>query len=192
MKAYHFICGKLKLTETTAGAKLTGSKVVLSRVVSSTTMNRLVTSFLIPLVLVSQNFCTAHSHVGTSVFEPDGHSERPHIHWDNGTHYDDHYDEDHEWHVGHKGIDSHDDCCSVIIEEHPADHDSGAFYVSDSPLFNDSISAKVDALSLSYSCQLYDASITDVGLRPRIEGGLPPPLRDLTCPLYLRILSIRL
>ncbi len=180
----------LELTETIARPKLTYCRSL--PVVSQNAMNRIVSSLLIPLMLVSQSFCAAHSHVGTSVVEPDGHSATLHFHWDITAHHDDHDDEGHEWHLESEAVDSHDDCSLAIIEEHPVDHDSDAIYVSNSPLFNDSTSAKVDVLKLSNGCTFCDAFVPEAGLDLRIEGGLPPPLRDLSCPLYLRILSIRI
>ena len=148
-------------------------------------MHRIVCSLLIPLVLVSQSFCATHSHVGTSVVEPEGHSERPHIHLRSGTHHD------HDRQGQHEEGESHEKYSAVISDHVPVDHDSDAFYVSETQLLSNTMAAKVAKPELSLICVVYDESAAIAGWRLSIGGGLPPPLRDLTCPLYLRILSIR-
>ena len=149
-------------------------------------MQRIVSSLLIPLVLVSHGFCAAHSHVGTSVVEPEGHSARPHIHLQSGTH---HHDDD--LHREHDGADSHEEYPALMFEEGPLDHDSDALYIAERQLFNDAKPGTISKAELSFGGVVCDESATIAGLRICIKRGLPPPLRDLKCPLYLRILSVR-
>ncbi len=148
-------------------------------------MYRIVSSLLMPLVLVSPSFCAAHSHVGTSVVEEHGHSARPHVHIDAGNHHDHHpHDED-------SGHDSHEGSPTVRTEQGPIDHDSDALYLSDSQLFNGAKLAEVAEPEISEAHVVYDDSATIAGLRLCLERDLPPPLGGLKCPLYLLTLSIR-
>ena len=144
-------------------------------------MQQIVSALLIPLVLVSQGLCTPHSHVGTSVVEPEGHSARLHVHFGSGTDDDVHYS-----HIEHDGHDEH-----PSHEDGPLDHDSDAFYVVDTQIVNDAKPAAISNAELSFVCWVFDESATIAGLRLCMNGGLPPPRRGLKCPLYLRILSIR-
>lgn len=70
------------------------------------------------------------------------------------------------------------------------DHDSDALNISEAQLFKHANLAKVAKAELSIACEIYDDSASIAQLRLCI-GRSSPPLRDLKCPLYLRILSIR-
>ena len=147
-------------------------------------MHRIVSSLLILLVLVSQSFCAAHSHVGMSVAEPEEHSTRPHVHLHSGKHH-------HGQHSHRKHEDSREESLAIQSGNGPVDHDSNALYFSETTLVNDAKSVEVTDAELSVACVFYDESCRVAGLCFSIECNLPPPLSGLKCPLYLQTLSIR-
>jgi hypothetical protein len=139
-------------------------------------MNQAVSTILIPLLLVSQSLCfVPHSHVGTSVNEPDGHSARPHVHLHHADHHDDHDD-------GNESQSSPD-------EQFP-DHDSDAVYAGDIQLLNDVKIAKVAKPELSLACFIGNDLATGT-LYQRCNEYHLPPILHLKCPIYLQLLSIR-
>ena len=149
-------------------------------------MRRIVSLLLILLVLVSQSFCAVHSHAGTSVVEPKGHSARPHVHLHGGKHHHGQHS-----HRDHDEDGSREESPTTPSEQGPVDHDSDALYISETQLFNDATWEKVAKSELSVACEFYDESSTIVGLRLCFRRNSPPPLSGLKCPLYLRTLSIR-
>jgi hypothetical protein len=137
-------------------------------------MNQVVSTILIPLLLVSQSLCSVpHSHVGSSVCEPDGHSARPHFH----LHHADHHDDGNE--------------PPFSRDEPSPEHDSDALYASDIQLLNDGNVVRVADAELSVACCICNDLATGT-LCQRSNGyQLPPLLLHLQCPTYLQLLSIR-
>lgn len=92
-------------------------------------MYRCVSLILIPMFLLGHGL--PHSHTGSSVVEPNGHSLRPHVHVFSGHHHS-HDDEEH-------GDEEHSDSrldaklaatgASAYLTV-PSDHDSDAIYCS--------------------------------------------------------------
>ncbi|MFK7777434.1 MAG: hypothetical protein QM501_04850 [Gimesia sp.] len=149
-------------------------------------MQRFVSLLLILLVLASQGFCVAHSHAGTSVVDSEGHSVRPHVHIFGGKHHSQHS------HPKHKGNDSSEESLAVLSERGPVDHDSDAFYSSETQFFHDVNSVKLTRANLSVACVLCDElTTTIIRLCVDLERNMPHPLSNLKCPLYLQTLSIR-
>lgn len=147
-------------------------------------MYRVVSSLLILLVLASQSFCAAHSHIGTSVVEPEEHSTRPHVHLHGGKHH-------HGQHSHRKHEDSREESLAIQSGNGLVDHDSNALYFPETTLVNDVNTVKLSNTESSVACVIYDESTVIVSSRIGLEGNLPPPLSGLKCPLYLRTLSIR-
>ncbi len=146
-------------------------------------MRPILSSLLIPLVLISQSFCAAHSHAGTPVIEPEGHSARPHIHLHGGNHH-------HHSHGDHHRHDPGENPSSLPGEHVPLDHGSDAVYIAETQLFNDAKPAKV-AKAEWIVYVVADEADAIAELHFYVESDLPPPLRRLKCPIYLRTLSIR-
>ena len=145
-------------------------------------MNRVVSTILIPLLLVSQSlFSVPHSHAETSVVEPDGHAARPHVHFH-------HHDSDHHHHGHHDG----DESPSSPNEQTPG-HDSDAVYAGDIQLLNDGKVAKVTKAKLSVMSMVCNESATVAALRFRtrlsFQHSSQPVLRP-NCALFLQQLSI--
>ncbi len=136
-------------------------------------MNRAVSTILILLLLVSQSlFSAPHSHAGTSVVEPDGHSSRPHVHLNGSENH-------HE-----------DDDSPSSPSEHSPDHDSDAVYAGDIQLRNDGQVVEVAQAELSGLCSICDDSMTSAVSRLCTRHHSPPRLRSKCAP-YLQLLSIR-
>ncbi len=146
-------------------------------------MQRIVSTVLIPLLLVSQGlFSAAHSHARTSDGESDAHAASPHIHLHAAGHH----------HRHHQTGDEHDsDSGSPSLPVGQSqDHDSDAVYVGEIQLLNNVKVAKVAKAELSVACMKYGVAATVM------RSGLPTRqtaswvLRPL-CALYLQTLSIR-
>lgn len=149
-------------------------------------MQRFVSLLLIVLLLVSQGFCVAHSHAGTSVVDSEKHSARPHVHIFGDKHHGQHS------HTKHKGNDSSEESLAVLSEHAPVDHDSDALYSSETQFLNDANPVKLTRTNLSVACVFCDVLMTTtIRLCVGLERNLPPPLSDLKCPLYLQTRSIR-
>ena len=139
-------------------------------------MNQAVSTILILLLLVSQSLCSVpHSHVGTSVCEPDGHAARPHVHLHHAVHHG-HHNQGHEQ--------------DSAPEEQLPDHDSDAVYADVIQLLNDVNVTKVAKAELSALCSLCDEPSTTLVLRFSTRHH-PPPLLHSKCALFLQLLSIR-
>ncbi|MBL4885814.1 MAG: hypothetical protein JKY95_14945 [Planctomycetaceae bacterium] len=149
-------------------------------------MQRSVSRLLILLVLVGQSFCAAHSHAGTSVVEPEGHSARPHVHLHGVKHHCGQTS-----HRGHDGDGSREESLATPPDQEPVDHDSDALYISEAQLFHDTTRGQDVEVDLSVAGMVYDVSSTLVELRLCVERNSPPLLSGLKCPLYLQTLSIR-
>ena len=151
-------------------------------------MQRIVSLILMTLLLVGQTFCAAHTHAGSGVAEPDGHTERPHIHV--GQHRHHHHGHDHE---GEKP-----DRQSPRIppedlppEDLPVDHDSDAIYGSPNQLFRDVRTTTVDVSKLALGSMSESDPVSIPNPRPGATRGSLHSAGSLKCPLYLWTLSIR-
>lgn len=151
-------------------------------------MNRVVSTILIPLLLMSQNlFSVPHSHAGTSIVEPDGHTARPHVHVH--IHVHDHHHSDHH-HANDEGERPED---SPL--DHVPDHESDAFYASDVQLLNDGRVAKIAKAELATDCVVC-AQSQNLVLILNSRCGLLAELTSAAlmrpkCALFLQLLSIR-
>ncbi len=146
-------------------------------------MQRVVSTLLIPLLLVSQGlFSAVHSHAAPSNGEPDAHTARPHVHLHGAGHH----------HGHHETGDEHDfDSGSPKMPVGESqDHGSDAIYVGEIQLLNNVKVAKVPNAELSVACINYGdaATVMSSGLSTRqpASRGLRP-----SCALYLQTLSIR-
>lgn len=139
-------------------------------------MKRTIASFLIPIVLVSQSlFSVAHSHAGTPVVEPEGHSSRPHIHLGDSDHHH-----------------SHDESARPAepTEGHIPDHDSDAVYTGDIPLLT---GQRINEIHRVEFGNVDSVLVGSAGLRTtRVPARHPlPPLQRPNCARFLQLLSIR-
>ncbi|MGB7324810.1 MAG: hypothetical protein WBD31_08050 [Rubripirellula sp.] len=149
-------------------------------------MNRFVSLLLIPMFMLGH--ALPHSHAGTAVVEPDGHSLRPHIHVSGGHHHD-HDDHDHGHH--HAGDPSQTECpedagTNSLLA--PTDHDSDAIYLVDSDwTMSRTVAApRVDLVTGAWSMPA--PSVT----RAQLRVGDDPPDRYAGLPIYLLTASLRL
>jgi hypothetical protein len=143
-------------------------------------MNRPISTILIPMLLVSQSlFSVPHSHAGSSVVEPDGHADRPHIHLHQHAH------DDHQHGPGEREPES--DQAPV---NHGPEHDSDAFFAGDSQLLNDGSTAEIPESTLTAVCQPSDDTASVTATRRFTGWTSTGPLRPKSA-LYLQLLSIR-
>jgi len=151
-------------------------------------MNRFVSLLLIPMFMLGH--ALPHSHAGTGVVEPDGHSLRSHIHVSGGHHHD-HDDDGHDHH--HAGDPSQperseDAGANTLLV--PIDHDSDAVYLVDSDwtLSRTVAAPRVDLVTVAWSSPA--PSINRVGRLVCRFGD--PPDRYAGLPIYLLTASLRL
>lgn len=145
-------------------------------------MHRLISALLIPLLLVSQSVCfVSHSHAGTSVSEPHGHAVRPHFHIGSAHH--------------HHHVCRHCDASEgEQVPEAPADHDSDAVYASDVHLVASGKSLKIAGPDCESSVVLIECGVssTTAATLIRLCAELRLSLfQRQKCALYLQHLSIR-
>lgn len=144
---------------------------------------RALPSLLIPLMLISQCVISVpHSHAGTSVAEPNGHSARPHFHVHKHSH-----DGDHGGHHEHES----DSEFPLAPLGDGQDHDSDAVYGADVWLKVSTNSTELSEPELSVTCgEISDSTAKSLLLRCHIHG--PPRQQGLQkCPVFLWTLSIR-
>lgn len=140
-------------------------------------MNRAVSSILILLLLVSQSvFAVPHSHAGSLIGEPEGHSDRLHFHL-------------HDGHTHHGQHDDHDSLPSTS-QQH-SDHDSTAVYTGDEQLFRDGEIVRITGVDfcVAWLCEDISQAITVPGCFPWQHRQTVAPRPH--CALYLQFLSIR-
>lgn len=141
-------------------------------------MTQVVSSILIPLLLLSQSlFSVPHSHAGSSIVEPDGHDARPHVHLHD---------------VHHHG-DQESGSETQSSSEQSSDHDSDAIYGGDDQLLHKGNAAKVAKPELKALYFVGDSLPANFSLgsgQLRTELTVPLLLRP-KCALYLQLLSIR-
>lgn len=161
-------------------------------------MYRIVSLLLIPLVLASQAFCAAHSHLGTAVVEPVGHANRPHVHIADSSGHHRHHDSKHSHHhedADHHRADDPQDEPQATAFESPDDHDASAVYFPASVTARSDRQAKVELSAKQWTAV---PLLSAIGLlevaqaRLASQQCLPPPFLDSHCPLYLRNLSLRI
>lgn len=141
-----------------------------------------VTALLLALVLPVQGMAILHSHAAAGTPEPDGHAARPHFHVGCCEHNHHH---GHECHHQHAATPESQTPCD------PPSHDDSAVYVGDEVALHSTVKVELrtqyvialvaDSFVLS---QLADLSSLAPSDRPPDPGG--------GCPLYLRVLSLRI
>ena len=142
-------------------------------------MNCVISTILIPLLLVSQSLCAVpHSHAGGSIAEPVGHAVRPHVHLHGADHHHGHHE-------------NGDETPSSTGEQGP-DHDSDAVYTGDDQLLHDGRVTKVagDVLTGLYVvCDKSEASIAMC--RQCMQFSSPSRMLRPKSALYVQLRSIR-
>jgi hypothetical protein len=151
-------------------------------------MNRLVSLLLIPIFMLGHEL--PHSHAGTGVVEPEGHSLRPHVHV-SVDHDHDHDDDGHKHH--HTGSQSEPDSSETATTATlsvPTDHDSDAVYFVDIDWTASRTVAgpQIDTTTLVWT-SLAPSDKRDRRLGCRI---VDPPDRYAGLPIYLLTASLRL
>ncbi|EMI57509.1 hypothetical protein [Rhodopirellula sallentina] len=174
-------------------------------------MIRLVSLLLIPLFVLGH--ALPHSHAGTGVVEPDGHSIRAHIHLAGGHHHGhDHANDDHDHadsiHADNDHADNdhdhsvHDHCngessdssesktqapASVSV---PMDHDSDAIYLAD---VDGAVSRTVATPRFDSVAQSWEPLVWWISLDKCVRGRYAdPPDRYAGLTIYLLTASLRL
>ncbi len=146
-------------------------------------IRRFVCLLLVPLMLVSQGPCFAHSHHGTGMAEPDGHASRPHFHTGGHRHHADHSCRDHR----HGPRDAALPPAIAPV----GDHDADAVYCADvAALACGGNSAIVlSAKHVAAAVVLRVAEPSDDRL---LRLGQPLSIFDVDGPTYLRTRSLRI
>ena len=151
-------------------------------------MTRVVSLLLIPMFMLGP--ILPHSHAGTGVNEPDGHSIRPHIHLTGGHHHDHDGDDHDHHHAGEQSESEHSEATAIATLSVPIDHDSDAFYVADTDWTASRTVGKtqVDSAAVVWTSL---APSVDRDSRPSCRCGDPPD-RYAGLPIYLLTASLRL
>jgi len=148
-------------------------------------MQRIISTFLIPLLLVSQSLVSAsHLHASASSL---GDSAGPHIHLHNGHASDHHDDAGH-----HDDADHHHGANSpkASLTGPSPEHDSDALYVGDLQLADDGRVSGIAKAEFSAICMICGESPLVTLTRHDTRPNSSPVLRP-KCALYLQLLSIR-
>ncbi len=152
-------------------------------------MQKLVSLLLIPLCLMGQFFCP-HSHHGTGVAEPSGHSARPHIHLSGGP---DHRHGHTHHHHGHRDSDA-DHAAEPTDHESATpltDHDRDALYFS-CPACDSRIVVAKQTLEFPPAAALWSSDCASIQPHQSLAAHFDPPDESWGLPLYLRISSLRI
>jgi hypothetical protein len=145
-------------------------------------MNRLISLLLIPLFMLGQPL--PHSHAGTGIIEPDGHSIRPHIHVAGGHSHD---TSDH--HHVHAGQSAADGVVVAVAETAPTDHNSDAIYLVDGKW----TASRTVVVSKIVFAELAWTSLAPVNREVDHACRFSdPPDRYAGLPIYLLTASLRL
>ena len=155
-------------------------------------MRRVVALLLIPFLLANQSQSFAHTHEGTGIAEPVGHSARPHWHTRGDS---DHHHVGQSPHSHHTPHHADRDVTSSKVWLPVEDHDADAMYLPTAMTFGLGRSATVtgseqQAVSAWFLRTADSAAMCCVCSRYFCD--LPPPDQAARCPLYLRNLSIRI
>jgi hypothetical protein len=148
-------------------------------------MARLVSLLLVPFFVLGQ--ALPHSHAGTGMFEPDGHSIRAHIHVAGGHHHD--HDGDEHHHVDQSDATGSRTARSTAFSA-ATDHDSDAFYLAET---NWTASRTVATPQIDSAVLVWTSFVPSVE-RAAHEGSRfgNPPDRYAGLPIYLLTASLRL
>ncbi|EMI17602.1 putative secreted protein [Rhodopirellula maiorica SM1] len=146
-------------------------------------MIRFVSLLLIPFFVLGQ--ALPHSHAGTGVAEPEGHSLRPHVH----LHSHDHHHGDETHHHDHHAAE--DDLATDAQGLLPApDHDSDAFYLAAS---GQSLTRHTQSIEVDVHVADWDAFLLPFAVDTRCHYRISvPPDPHATLPIYLLTASLRL
>lgn len=140
-------------------------------------MHRAVSTLLMLFLLVSQSLVSApHSHVGSSVVEPQDHDVRAHVHLGYASR--------------HRNGDDGDQSSESLTDQLP-DHDSDAVYAGDDQFLHVCKIPKVVKAELTAVRSIDDDSSANAALSRRWILLDSPAVLRLKCALYLQFLSIR-
>lgn len=163
-------------------------------------IRRVLSLLLIPLVLANQGLIFAHTHLGTSVAEPPGHTARPHVHLRGRNHHHGHGHKHSHGngagrHIHHRGG-QHQTKRAIAVGLIPScSHDDDALYVSETVIDRVGRLTASDAKSMQEQCHSSEWKLTTpemLRLMAACEYCRPPPLSFIAEPLFLRTLSLRL
>lgn len=158
---------------------------------------RIVCLLLALLIVANQGLSLAHVHRGTDVDEPDDHAGHPHLHVGSHTQtgltrQSDHSHDDQGRHQ-HTEVDEKSAMLVLAISP-DGDHDSDAVYCGESASFVrdlDSTNASVEKdLVPSVMARVADQCDGSLCLGPL--RGRSPSAYAAACPIYLRMLSLRI
>lgn len=164
-------------------------------------MRRFVSLLLVPLMLANPALCLAHTHPEAEAAAPKDHASRPHFHFGHHAHHDTTYVHDHHadhsharqlgpnhWSVDHDG--------SLPSALAPVgDHDADAVYCGEAVALaregNQLIVPSAKDARVAAVLRVADRGDEEL-LRLGPSRGQPPSVFDTGCPLYLRVLSLRI
>ena len=151
-------------------------------------MTRLVSLLLVPFFVLGP--ALPHSHAGTGVVEPDGHSIRAHVHL-SGSHHHDHDGDEHGHHQsGDQADASGSKTATSAAFSVSTDHDSDAIYLADT---NWTASRTVAAPPVHSAILIWTSLAPSVNRDARIGCRFGhPPDRYARLPIYLLTASLRL
>jgi hypothetical protein len=160
---------------------------------------RFVCLLLVPLLLANQGLSLAHSHLGTEVATPEGHSSRPHIHFGGHDHHAAAHGDDHvAGHLHKHSSDSehrtnkHHEAVATAIET-AGDHNADALYFAQTVTLARDCDASSILLAkhnvVATTHQTADSGDWRLRLRPLRYSASE---FDADCPIYLRTHSLRI
>lgn len=153
---------------------------------------------LVPLMLVNQALCIAHSHHGTDVAEPKGRASQPHVHVGGHGHHDSANDQQNDGdHPGHDQRSDDNDATVSPAVMPVCDHDADALYCAGTVTFVRSghlVNTLIQsAKHIAMAGVLHDADQNgDALLRLRPMVDRPSAVSGSAGPIYLRTLSLRI
>ena len=160
-------------------------------------IRRFLCLLLVPLMLVNQAMCFAHSHHGTDIAEPEGHASRPHFHFGDHGHHDSNRDhkhhakQSHGEHFGHHPRSDEHDAAFPLEITSVSDHDANAVYFTETvTIARDGNSVVV--LSSKYVTVAAILRVAEPSDDWSLRLGQPASVFDTACPIYLRTLSLRI
>lgn len=151
-------------------------------------MFRLGLVLLLAIEMAVQGLMLPHAHAAPSMNEPDGHASRPHFHTSHDHHHHSHKHSHHQH--GHPHPCSNEKSTSTASDESPASHDDSAVYI------DDQLPLPVRRL-LEISPPIWSILLTEWQVIPSTTFSAnsilldQPPDPEGLCPLYLRLLALR-
>jgi hypothetical protein len=146
-------------------------------------MNRIVSLLLIPFFVLGQ--ALPHSHAGSGIAEPGGHTERPHVHV--STHHHDHGNaaHSHSDHQSEGGNPVNSDGVTSANE-----HDSDAVYLVASP---DLMTLPTQSTAVRGVVANWQVAVLPLAAKSECQfrSGAPPN-RYAALPIFLLTASLRL